>query len=186
VILKYNFLKIILRITSFSAVVLICGCRVKPAETINSFFEAVADKNLNHAATFCTESFRENFTNIPSALRNFNYSIKNINWDMQDMYVQTNGLLAKIYVSVERDWPMPARLQALLAVSLVKENGVWYISSVQSAVPEYIEFTTEPQNADKYYLFTLVRPRWIIEKHINEPLSSFIKEYDRCCYSWLH
>jgi len=186
VILKYNFLKIIPRITLLSAVILICGCQVKPDETINSFFEAVADKNLNHAATFCTESFRDNFTEIPSALKNFNYSIKNVNWDLQDMYVQTNGMLAKIYVSLEREWPMPARLQALLAVSLVKEKGKWYISSVQSVIPEYIEFTIEPQKTDKYYLFTLVRPRWITEKQINEPLSSFIKKYDKCCYSWLH
>jgi len=184
--LKYNFLKIILRITLFSAIVLLCGCQVKPAETINSFFEAVADKNLNHAATFCTKSFRENFTDLPSALKNFNYSVKKINWDLQNIYVQTNGLLAKVYLSVEREWPMPGRLQALLAVDLIKENGKWYISSVQSTIPEYVEFTTEPQNTDSYFLFTLVKPRWIIRKQINEPLSSFIKNYDKCCYSWLH
>lgn len=185
-ILKYNFLKIISRITSFSAIVLFCGCQVKPTETINSFFEAVADKNLNKATTFCTKSFGENFTNMPSALKNYNYSVKKINWDMQDLYVRTNGLLANVYVSVEREWPMPNIVQAFLAVDLIQKNGKWYISSIQSAIPEYVEFTAEPQNTDKYYLFTLVKPRWMIKKQINKPLSAFIKEYDKCCYSWLH
>ena len=180
--MKFTFLKIFL----FAAIIPLCGCQVKPDETVNAFFEAVADKNLNKAATFCTKSFRDKFTNLPSAFRNYNYSIKKINWKLRNLYVNQNGFIADTYVSIEREWPMPARVQAILSIDLIKEKGKWFISSVQSTIPEYIEFTTKPQNDDRYFLFSLVRPRWMIEKHINEPLPTFVKQYDKCCYSWLH
>ena len=100
--------------------------------------------------------------------------------------MKQNGFIAETYVFIEREWPMPARVQAFLSIDLIKEKGKWYISSVQSTIPGYIEFTTEPQNDDRYFLFSLVRPRWMIEKHINESLPTFAKQYDKCCYSWLH
>jgi len=185
--LKYSLLKIFSHLALLVALILFCGCQVKPDETVNSFLEAVADKNLNKAAIFCTKSFREEFTNLPSALKNYKYSIKKINWDLRNLYVNQNGFMADVYVSIEREQPAPRNLQALLAINLTKENGKWYISSVQSTIPEYIEFTTKQQKKeDKYFLFTLVRPRWMIKKNINEPLSSFVKQYDRYCYSWLH
>jgi len=166
--------------------VLISGCQVKPKETVDAFFGFVANKHLNEAAALCTDSFREEFTNLPSALRNYNYSIKNIKWALKDLYVQTNGLIAETYVEIKREWPMPARLQAFLAISLIEKKGKWYISSIQSIIPKYVTFTTKPQDDDRYFLFSLVRPRWVIEKNIDEPMSTFIKQYDKYCYSWLH
>ena len=184
--MKHTSLKIFIGTALFAVLISISGCQVKPDETINSFFEAVANKDLNKASTFCTKSFRDKFTNLPSAFKNYNYSIKSINWELKDLYVKPNGLIAKTYVSVKRDWPLPAIVKAIFTIDLSKENGKWYISDVQSTIPEYIDFTSDPQDDDKYYLFTLVRPRWLVEKQINEPLTSFVKQYDECCYSWLH
>jgi len=184
--LKTIFLKTFLLIALIAVIISLSGCQVKPADAVNSFFKAVADKDLNVAASFCTKTFSDKFTNLPSALKNYNYSMKKINWDLKNLYVKKNGMLAEVYLSIEREWPVPARLQAILAVDLINQKGKWYISSIQSTIPDYVEFTTKPQNDDKYFLFTLIRPRWVLKKSVNEPLPLFVKRYDKTCYSWLH
>ena len=184
--MKNTFLKIILQLVLLALFVLTSGCQVKPSDTIDAFYKSIANKNLSEAATFCTESFRGKFSDLPSALRNYNYSIKKIKWDLSNLYVETNGFIAETYVLIEREWPLPARLRIMLTINLVDEKGKYYISSIQSTIPKYATFTTEPQSDDRYFLFSLVRPRWLIEKDIYEPLPTLIKQYDKSCYSWLH
>ena len=165
---------------------LFCGCQVKPEEAVGAFMKYCAQKNTHNASVFLTPEYRKTFLNFPFALRNYNYGITKIKWQLSDMSKTRAGLQAHVFTTIYREWPAPGIIQAYLKMNLINKKGKWFINSINTVIPEYTFFTEKPNGSERYYTFSLLRPKWEVKTNIDEPLVNFLKKYNEDCRSWLH
>ena len=166
--------------------ILFCGCQVKPDETVDGFMSAIAGKNLRRASAFCTVDLKKSVANLPYLLRNYNYGMGKIKWEVNDVFPTRSGMRARVFLAIFREWPRPEILNVYLDVDLKKLNGKWFVSSINTIVPEYTTYTDEPRRKNKYYTFRLMRPKWEVKTNIDEPLPRFLQRYNKDCRAWLY
>ncbi len=171
----------------FSAVVCLCGCKAQPNQVVNAFFDALVNKDLRRAGCYCTPALRASFPDAPYALRVFNYDVKRIDWDFRELQAVPDGMVAMVAVSVTRTRPPPCKQQGFLRLELRKNDGRWYIDSIECAVPHYEEFVTEPSKGQGRGPLDMGmnRPRWHVVRHVEEPFSNFVARCDCYCASWV-
>ena len=181
---KNRFINIIiLKIFLVSNLLFFAGCEVHPNETVNSFLNSVKEKKIEQAGKYCTAGLRGSLNNFPSALKNYKYGIKKINFEFNDLQKTKDGLVALIKVKVdERNWPPPKVQYGLMRIYLEKSNKRWYINSIDVET-DLIEFKKHPVPGVKPKEFN-DRPFWILSQRFSGSLSNLLYKYNNACLEW--
>ncbi len=174
--------KILINFILLSILLCFGGCEVRPTEIITSFLDSVKEKKIVQAGKFCTPELRESLKNFPSALKNYKYGIKIINFDFIDLQKTKEGLVALIEVKVYKPESLPPKQKGWMRVYLKKFDDKWYINSIDIDT-DFYEYKKKPVPGVKPQTFN-VRPFWAVEQNFSGPVSNFVFKYDKYCKEW--
>jgi hypothetical protein len=135
----------------FIVTVLLCGCQAPLPDVLETFFTAVADRDIPLASNFLTPGLRQSVSNVPYACDAYLYRIERIRWQINNIYATPNGLACAAIVEVEWKGASTAKQDFLLLMDLKRmpPDKRWYISgmtvqqqhNVYKSLAEFIRYS---------------------------------------------
>ncbi len=175
------------RLLALNAVIYIfvgTGCSLPPDAFIDIFFTAAKNHNIERLSAMSTPSFAAQFSHIPNAKEGYMFGIKDIQWDVHDLYTTPDGMTAVVRVNIAKEWPPPSLAHSTFYIYLIETNQKWYVDGINVSMDNYVELYSTPQEKTHKYLATLSRPRWPRKTIIDEPLAQFAQRYDMYVKDW--
>jgi hypothetical protein len=101
-------------------------------DVLDTFFTAVADRDIRLAACFLSPELQQAVTNVPYARDAYLYRIHRITWDINNMYVSREGVVCAAITTIEWKGTEPVSQKVLLLLNLNKQQpeNRWYISGI--------------------------------------------------------
>jgi hypothetical protein len=101
-------------------------------DVVETFLDAVAERDLRVAATFLTPELKQAVTNVPYARDAYLYRIEQITWQINNIYAEKDGLACAAVLSVTWKGTANPDLNVILFMDLKRmpPRNRWYITGI--------------------------------------------------------